>query len=34
MQIGDVELDRQKIMALLFAFLMIMWMVAAAATVL
>lgn len=34
MQIGDVELDRQKIMALLFAFLMVMWMVATAATIL
>lgn len=29
-----MDLDRQKIMALLFAFLMVMWMVATAATLL
>jgi surface glycoprotein (TIGR04207 family) len=29
-----MELDRQKIIALLFAFLMVMWMVATAATLL
>lgn len=29
-----MELDRQKVIALLFAFLMVMWMVATAATLL
>lgn len=29
-----MDLDRQKVIALLFAFLMVMWMVATAATLL
>lgn len=34
MNLQDVEFDRQTLFALLFAFLMIMWMVATAATIL
>ena len=30
----NFELDRQKVIALLFAFIMVMWMVATAATLL